>query len=259
MDSFSKAFDKIKHVLEKAQITIFFMCFAFPLYAQYSTSELAYFAMDSYEDTVSENIPLNFTRMEVPGFTPSRRFNAVKYENKDTIIISYRGTDNAWDAAVDTDIAVNEIMKWMPVLEKSETRPFKAAADFLNKMSEEILRPLLEDRFRQARDFYRASTANTGKKVIIVGHSLGGLLAQIVGNETGAETHTFNAPGAREYVDDANINGSNITNHLSLYDPVSNAGVHIGSTKYYNHFDYSLGHSMEGFYRYLVEEDKAKK
>jgi hypothetical protein len=60
---------------------------------------------------------------------------------------------------------------------------------------------------------YKLSISNT----TIVGHSLGGSLAQYFGAKTGFETLTYNAYG----VGHETSGGSNITNYVTMHDPVS--------------------------------------
>ncbi|MDD4855045.1 MAG: Calx-beta domain-containing protein, partial [Sulfuricurvum sp.] len=60
---------------------------------------------------------------------------------------------------------------------------------------------------------YGLSVSNT----TIVGHSLGGALAQYFGATTGFKTLTYNAYGIGNEIS----GGSNITNYITMYDPVS--------------------------------------
>ncbi|MDQ1337273.1 MAG: hypothetical protein QG617_240, partial [Campylobacterota bacterium] len=60
---------------------------------------------------------------------------------------------------------------------------------------------------------YQLSTSNT----TIVGHSLGGSLAQYFGATTGFETLTYNPYGIGNEIS----GGSNITNYITMHDPVS--------------------------------------
>ena len=85
---------------------------------------------------------------------------------------------------------------------------------------------------------------------MIVGHSLGGYLAQIVGCINNIQTYTFNAPGARTYLP-ANLEylkeekGKKIQNYVA--DDGFNfipRGTHIGERKKIDGYT----HSMEQVY-----------
>ncbi len=70
------------------------------------------------------------------------------------------------------------------------------------------------------------------KPLSIVGHSLGGALAQGVGHTTGLPFVTFNAPGMRSnmaFTDAAaKIRGFNF---ILVSDPIGNFGFHVGETE----------------------------
>lgn len=89
--------------------------------------------------------------------------------------------------------------------------------------------------------------------VTMVGHSLGGGIAQIVGITTGIRFVTFNAPGmwtnaigvcAFRRLTNTLQRGMNM---IKWGDPVGNFGKHIGDTTRVR----SMGHSMVGFIDYL--------
>jgi pimeloyl-ACP methyl ester carboxylesterase len=86
-----------------------------------------------------------------------------------------------------------------------------------------------------ATEFADAAIARhgrNGKPVYVVGHSLGGALAQIVaGRRKGTIGVTFNAPGVRDHFFALFQNWENETNVLNLRadgDPVSKFGKHVG-------------------------------
>jgi len=92
-----------------------------------------------------------------------------------------------------------------------------------------------------------------GAKVTMVGHSLGGGIAQIVGITTGIRFVTFNAPGmwtnaigvcAFKRLANTLQRGMNM---IKWGDPVGNFGKHIGDTTRVR----SMGHSMVGFVDFL--------
>lgn len=86
-----------------------------------------------------------------------------------------------------------------------------------------------------------ANAVPPGTKITLTGHSLGGGIAQIVGNAAKVAVTTFNAPGAAEFtsafrhldkpLSDLNIRSpsSDITNYRLYGDLISFAGRHLGT------------------------------
>lgn len=109
-------------------------------------------------------------------------------------VVAFRGTSSVADAITDAGMGVATLMEG---LEAS----FAIAGVTLAKWI--------------ADPKYNLSSSNT----TIVGHSLGGALAQYFGATTGYETLTYNAYGVG-----AELNGGsydNITNYVTISDPVS--------------------------------------
>lgn len=119
------------------------------------------------------------------------------------------------------------------------------------------LRIVCEDIPRQAYEAMAHTATWKAKlgaaKVTLLGHSLGGGIAQVVGITTGIRFVTFNAPGM--WTNAIGIcNFSRLTNTLQRGmnfikwgDPVGNFGKHIGDTTRVR----SMGHSMVGFIDFL--------
>lgn len=93
--------------------------------------------------------------------------------------------------------------------------------------------------FKNAWEFYKTvKVQNPKRKIVIVGQSLGGALAQIVSakeytiNRKKIETYTFNAPGCKHLLDtyDCNLSFkySFITNYSVMNDWCGMFGEHIG-------------------------------
>ena len=194
--------------------------------------ELAYLAYDTYANRCSPNNVKNLIAEDVE--FGQNGFQAVKYGNDTTIVISYRGTDGELD-----DIFADVGLYYGPL---------KYKEIFVEYLGERAI----DSQISQALNFYNKCMRNEYREVIIIGHSLGGFLAQIVGAHSGKETHTFNAPGANEFVSylrhTGNIFGlrGNVTNHLSE-EWISELGEHFGKVRKYLHDD----HKIESFYKYL--------
>ena len=96
-----------------------------------------------------------------------------------------------------------------------------------------------DKQFKDAWEFYKeVKKENPKRKIVIVGQSLGGALAQIVSakeftiNRKRVETYTFNAPGCSHLLEtyDCNLNYyySFITNYSVMNDWCGMFGEHIG-------------------------------
>lgn len=93
-------------------------------------------------------------------------FKASMYENDDTVVISFAGTEDFTD--------------W-------ETNIGNAAGK-------------ITEQYNRAINLAETLQRKSGKKVILTGHSLGGGLAAAAGAKTGLETITFNAAGNNPFV-----------------------------------------------------------
>lgn len=117
------------------------------------------------------------------------------YQNTETgnYVVAFRGTESASDWGTDIQMGISTIIGVLA----NQFTPADA------KLSQWI-------------DKFGLSASNT----TIVGHSLGGALAQYFGASTGFETLTYNAYGAGN-IDGVSSGGSNITNYVTMGDPVS--------------------------------------
>lgn len=119
----------------------------------------------------------------------------------------------------------------------------------------------------QAKDALKAtqdwSKQVSGKTVTLAGHSLGGALAQVVGQQTGLHFVTFNAPGMLRQANGLSSSQTADTNALKgklddlglnlrtggSFAPIAGLGVHIGKVQVYELAD--PGHSISIFVDYL--------
>ena len=77
----------------------------------------------------------------------------------------------------------------------------------------------LPSQYVDAKEFYNKIKSDfPNQKIGCTGHSLGGSLAQLLGNETGSETVTFNAYGVGNLIPKEDIKNSNIRNYGNVND-----------------------------------------
>jgi len=202
--------------------------------------ELAYLAADTYKQIHSSSIIKNF--LAVNTINGDDGFRAVKYENSNFVIISYCGTDGFNDINADIGVQIGP------------TTSFSRNSTIWEKIGST---KNINSQINQAIDFYEKSTVNSNKKIIIIGHSLGGFLAQIIGNIYNKETQTFNAPGARDFAilyNNSNV-GVSVINHLSTeLVSVFGGSLHVGTMKTYSY----SSHGIEGFQNFLKENFEIK-
>lgn len=150
----------------------------------------------------------------------SSGFVANLFENIKTkeLVIAYRGTERIGLGENTSDISA--FMK-----------------DVLSDVN--MMTATYDEQFKDAWDFYKiVKKQNPKRKIVIVGQSLGGALAQIVPakeytiNRKKIETYTFNAPGCKHLLDtyDCNLsfNYSFIANYSVMNDWCGMFGEHIG-------------------------------
>lgn len=149
-------------------------------------------------------------------------FTANLFENIKTkeLIIAYRGTERFGLGENETDLA-------------------SMLCDIYTDLN--LLTGNYDEHFRDAWDFYKAVKKQyPDRKIIVIGHSLGGAIAQIVAakeytiNHKKIETYTYNAPGCRHLLDVYDCNTSYsysfITNYAVMNDWCGMFGQHIGQT-----------------------------
>jgi hypothetical protein len=86
--------------------------------------------------------------------------------------------------------------------------------------------------------------------VVIVGHSLGGFITQVVAAERNAWGFTINGPGAAHY--NKTLKSTKIRNLTRRNDAVGRLGKHIGSTEIWSDvkFDFNKDIKKGGLYLY---------
>jgi len=85
----------------------------------------------------------------------------------------------------------------------------------------------LPNQYIDAQDFYEEIKKDfPQKEIIFTGHSLGGSLAQLMGNKTGCETVTFNAYGVADFADNKySLKPLNIRNYGNIEDIVFHSNI----------------------------------
>ncbi|MDR3226694.1 MAG: hypothetical protein LBT56_03375 [Prevotellaceae bacterium] len=188
------------------------------------------YAPDKHEE-FAKNLTLEDFSESTLGVTAST------YGNEYYKVIVFRGTDNFFDGVADVGLVLSHIFDG----DSDDDNPLNVITD--------ISSAFLTNKVNQTINYCKTAKADETRTVIITGHSLGGFLAQIAGYISGDETHTFNAPGAYQYITEKNIDSAknvNITNHLSQ-DIVSKFGKHAGKKIIYEH----ASHSIDEFCEFL--------
>lgn len=140
------------------------------------------------------------------------------FYNKNTIAIVFRGTNNLIDVGSDIEMKIKKLPS-----------QYWSALTFYNNIQSKF----------------------PNYKIVFTGHSLGGSLAQILGNETGNETVTFNAYGTGNIININPNNLENIRNYGHVKDRIFNNNFHNQNGKIYLLEHHAGGPSKPLKYHYL--------
>lgn len=161
-------------------------------------NEMKALSLGVYKDN-KNSIPKDWVRFSERD-NESTGFHAETFYKKGAVVISFRGTDDY------KDLFEN---------------------DFL-----QMGRNKLPNQYVDAINYYNEIQKTfPSSKIVFTGHSLGGSLAQLMGNLTGNETVTFNAYGVGNLLN-GNINyenSKNIRNYGNINDLVHHKIEHMGN------------------------------
>lgn len=174
--------------------------------------DLAAMAEDVYADAGSGPpgwVRVQRSRAPLAGLTG---FYGASYRRGETLVVAFRGSEGFGDDAI-RDWLVNDaaiLSRFIPIAQVAEAQGF--ATNAITDAAAGGARP---------------------RHVYVVGHSLGGALAQIAaGNMAACVGVSFNAPGVRDHAFAATrawTNADRVLNLRAVGDPVSAFGRHVGT------------------------------
>ncbi|MEF8758761.1 MAG: DUF3466 family protein [Candidatus Accumulibacter sp. UW25] len=184
-----------------------------------STITLARLSDDVYKTGAGADGYVPIANLSIKDEFGNSGFTAIAYGKGDQVVIAVRGTDlNHYNQATYNVLSDASFVTGIPTL------------SFENSVNQ--LATLLTT---------VTNTVPSGTKITLTGHSLGGGIAQIVGNAAKIAVTTFNAPGAAEFTSafsplDGPLSAlnipspsSDITNYRLYGDHISFAGRHLGT------------------------------
>ena len=167
--------------------------------------------------------PLGNNWSLIPSVHVDQGFDAQAYENSDgsQIVVAFRGTDVDLSSTSGAATTLKNIAADVSFGGSTPSR-------------------ILTGDVAAAASFVAAVHAqNPNAKVTLTGHSLGGAIAQLVGNASGLDTYAFNAPGAAQLsgalspqlAPVANLGSGGVNENYRIYgDQVSLFGMPLGQT-----------------------------
>lgn len=182
------------------------------------TLTLARLSDDVYKTGAGADGYVPIPGLSIGGESGNSGFAAQAYRKGDQVVIAVRGTDLSH-----FDLASYNLLSDASFATGIPTLSFESSVNQLATLLTAV-----------------ANTVPSGTKITLTGHSLGGGIAQIVGNSAKIAVTTFNAPGAAEFtsafrpldgpLSALNIQSpsSDIINYRLYGDQVSFAGRHLG-------------------------------
>jgi len=154
-------------------------------------SELAYLAGDCY-NAYGGNVPVDRGYSVVNSRTKASGFQGVAYRKEDLLVIAFRGTV--------LTVSNNILADGGLIFNSSNSLVAALQGAYGTKTAGQAA---LDNTIEDAMNFYtgtlRMFQPGVIDNVVVVGHSLGGYLAQLVGSVNNVNTFTFNAPGGENY------------------------------------------------------------
>jgi hypothetical protein len=206
-------------------------------------AEYAGFAADAYSFTRDPHWKpkAGCTVVEQVKRTDTSGFQAIAFLCSGKLVVSFTGTKFTEKDEMDmaADKALLKISE-LRILELAELRKAEKelAADGwkARKGSSRFTYECLAAKIHEAEKFFADALAKSKVQksaVTVVGHSLGGFLAEYIGAVEGVATHAFNAAPGAKLIAPSSAKGGSVTSHHRKWDLVSGAwhthATHIGT------------------------------
>mmetsp|Transcript_153326 Transcript_153326/g.271828 ORF Transcript_153326/g.271828 Transcript_153326/m.271828 type:complete len:882 (-) Transcript_153326:110-2755(-) len=186
-------------------------------------------------------------------------FNSKDSSHKGTTVVAIRGTADIFGLNMDVSgYTAVQLLQFantylVPVL---SLMPLPLLQDWLSKAKSDLIKKEFEETFECVKEVQENVKAR-GNKVVLTGHSLGGLFAEVVGSKLGLETLVFSAPGfelmqkAFDIADASTSSTSEYTVVVPYGDPIPRVDRHPGNVQ---HIECNVNKTLRPETHFLSQE-----